>query len=124
MTIMDKHEFELLDEVWAPDMVVHLAGSDFERDQVEGFVKMFYEGFPDLQHSIEELIAVGDRVILRAMNRATHSAEFQGVTATGRSIRFGQIAIYRVTDGRIAEIWEEADLLGLWQHLGVEIPGS
>ena len=57
MTIMDNQDFHLLDEVWAPDMVLHLAGVDFERDQVEGFVRMFYAGFPDLRHEVEEIMA-------------------------------------------------------------------
>jgi predicted ester cyclase len=44
--------------------------------------------------------------------------DFQGIAPTGRRILFGQIAIYRMVDGKIAEVWEEADLLGLLQQLG------
>ena len=52
-------------------------------------------------------------------NRATHSGgAFQGIAPTGRRISFSQIAIYRMVDGRISNIWEEADLLGLMQQLG------
>ena len=56
--------------------------------------------------------------MLRTTNRATHSGDFQGIPPTGRSISFGQIAIYRMVDGKISEIWEEADLFGLMQQLG------
>ena len=124
MAGMDNGDFAIFDEVWAPDIIFHLAGADLDREQAEGFVRMVYESFPDLQHTLEDLMAVGDKVVLRATNRATHRGEFQGVAATGRRISIGQIAIYRIADGRIAEVWEEVNLLGLWQQLGVEIPGK
>jgi predicted ester cyclase len=38
-----------------------------------------------------------------------------------RRILFGQIAIYRIADDQIAEVWEEADVLGLMQQLGATV---
>ena len=60
-------------------------------------------------------------VVLRATNHAYHSGDFQGISPTGRRISFGQIAIYRMVDGKISEVWEEADLLGLMQQLGATV---
>jgi predicted ester cyclase len=43
---------------------------------------------------------------------------------TGKKIALGGITIYRLTDGRIVEAWEQLDMLGMWQQLGVvELPG-
>ena len=59
--------------------------------------------------------------MLRTTNRATHSGDFQGIAPTRRRISFGQIAIYRMAGGKISEVWEEADLLGLMQQLGATV---
>ena len=75
---------------------------------------MFYAAFPDLNHVLEELL-----VVLRATFQGTHSGQFQGIAPTNRRISGGQIAICRIINGKIAEIWEQADILGLMQQIGV-----
>ena len=121
MRLMDGHDFDVLDEVLAPDLRLQLGASHLDRTQTKDFIRAVYAAFPDYRHTPEEMLAVGDRVVLRATNRATHSGDFQGIAPTGRRISFGQIAIYRIADHRIAEVWEEADLLGLMQQLGATV---
>ena len=111
-------DFDVLDEVLAPDLRFQLGAAHLDRNQTKDLVRTFYAAFPDFTHTPEEVLSVGDRVVLRTTNRATHSADFQGIAPTGRRISFGQIAIYRMVDGKISEIWEEADLLSLMQQLG------
>jgi predicted ester cyclase len=118
MRLMDSHDFGSLDEVLAPDLQLQLGAGKFDRHQTEDLIRMVYVAFPDFRHVVQETLAVGDRVVLRTMNRATHSGVFQGLAPTERRVIFGQIAIYRMVDGKIAEIWEEADLQGLMQQLG------
>ena len=118
---MAPSDLDALDEVLAPDLRVQLGASHLDRAQTKDFIRAVYAAFPDYTHTPEEILAVGDRVVLRATNRATHSGDFQGIAPTGRRISFGQIAIYRIADRQIAEIWEEADLLGLMQQLGATV---
>lgn len=120
MRLMDgsPRDLDVLDEVLAPDLRLQLGTAHLDRDQTKDLIRTFYAAFPDYTHTPEEVLAVGDRVVLRTTNRATHSGDFQGIAPTGRRISFGQIAIYRIADGKIAEVWEEADLLGLMQQLG------
>ena len=119
MRLMDDHDFDALHEVLAPDLKCQIGAALFDRQQLQDLIRVFYAAFPDLTHTPEEILSVGDRVVLRATDRATHSGgEFQGIAPTGRRVTFGQIAIYRIADGRIANIWEEADLLALMQQLG------
>ena len=118
MRLMDCHDFDALDEVLAHDLRLQLGAARLDRSQTKDLIRTFYAAFPDYTHTPEEVLTVGDRVVLRTTNRATHSGEFQGIPPTGRNISFGQIAIYRMVDGKIAEIWEEADLFGLMQQLG------
>ncbi len=118
MSLMDGHDFTALDEVLAPDLQFQLGAAHLDRKQIKDLIRMFYAAFPDFTHTVEELLSVGDRIVLRTTNRATHSGDFQGIAPTQRRISFGQIAIYRMADGKISEVWEEADLLGLMQQLG------
>ena len=120
MRLMDgaPKDLDVLDEVLAPDLRLQLGASQLNRTQTKEFIRAVYTAFPDYTHTPEEILAVGDRVVLRTTNRATHRGDFQGIAATGRRIAFGQIAIYRMVNGQICEIWEEADLFGLMQQLG------
>jgi predicted ester cyclase len=100
-----------LDEAWLQTFGFRIGAAHLDRTQTKDLIRGFYTAFPDYTHTPEEILAVGDRVVLRTTNRATHSGDFQGIASTGRRISFGQIAIYKMADGKISEVWEEADLL-------------
>jgi predicted ester cyclase len=123
MGLMDTtpSDLNVLDEVLAADLRLQIGTAHLDLVQTKDLIRAFYTAFPDYTHTPEEILAVGDRVVLRTTNRATHSGDFQGIAPTGRRIVFGQIAIYRMADGKIAEVWEEADLLGLMQQLGATV---
>ncbi|MFQ5973153.1 MAG: ester cyclase [Alphaproteobacteria bacterium] len=78
----------------------------------------FFEGFPDLELSIEFMVAEGDMVALRWTAMGTHNGEFRGISATGRRINVTGIAVYRVSGGRIVELWSQPDALGLLRQIG------
>ena len=61
-------------------------GSHLDRTQTKDFIRAVYAAFPDYTHTPEEILAVGDRVVLGTTNRATHSGDFQGIAPTGRRI--------------------------------------
>jgi len=65
----------------------------------------FYAAFTGTRHSIEDLVAEGDRVVARISVEARHTGEIMGIPATGRIIRNESIVIYRFEDGRIIERW-------------------
>lgn len=121
---MDNGNFAIFKELLSPDLVVHFPGARLDREQTEATARIFYVAFPDFSHTVEELLAFDDKVVLRATDRGTHRGDFPGIPATDRSVAFGVITIYRIADGRITEVWEQADLLGMMRQLGVELPGS
>jgi ketosteroid isomerase-like protein len=69
--------------------------------------------------TIDEMIAEGDRVMVRWTFRGTHIGEYHGLAPTGRPVTYSGIDIFRIADGRIAEVWDIYDRLWLWQQLGV-----
>ena len=118
LEVIDRQEFDAIEPLLSQDFHLHFSGLQFDRDQTMAVIRSVYESFSDFRHEVQETLAVDDRVIVRIIDRATHTGVFEGVPATGRQINIGQISIFRIADGRIVEIREEADLLGLMQQIG------
>jgi predicted ester cyclase len=74
--------------------------------------------FPDVRVTETDLITAGDRVVERSDVVGTHRADFMGVPATGKSVRWSEIHIYRLVAGKIAEHWVELAMLEIMQQIG------
>jgi steroid delta-isomerase-like uncharacterized protein len=112
---------DLADELFAPDFVNHDPAvphsGDLETLKHQTVARN--AGFPDGQTTIEDLIAEDDRVTKRWAYQGTHTAEWNGISPTGKRVTVTGITIYRIADGKIAECWWGYDVLGLLQQLGV-----
>ncbi len=115
---LDKHNFEIIDEVVSPDAIFHFPGNTMRFEEYKQFVHSIYEGLPDLHHNIEDLIAEGDRVVLRATDSGTHKGEVMGLAPAGNKVTISAIGIFRFVEGKIVEGWEELDMLNFMQQLG------
>lgn len=81
-------------------------------------IEMMRAGFPDIQWTLEELIAEGDKVAARFIMRGTHDGAFFGVPPSGKKIEVKAMNFYRFSDGKIVEEHGQPDLLGLLQQIG------
>jgi C-1 hydroxylase len=104
---------------WSPDMVHHTRTGSHGFDEVLTIVGDFMKAFPDLQFEIEDLVAEGDRVASRMTARATHTGDYLGRPATGRSVSCSVFGIARVADGKLVEHWGVTDELQLMQQVGL-----
>jgi steroid delta-isomerase-like uncharacterized protein len=77
-----------------------------------------HQAYPDIQITVEDLIAEGDKVVSRNSVRGTHRGEYLGIPSTGRSVTYNEIFVFRFVDGRIAETWGVADVLTQMRQLG------
>ncbi len=84
-------------------------------------MQMYWQAFPDLTLTVEDIIAEGDKVVVRFIGRGTHQGDLGGIPATGVKTEAGGIEIYHFEDGKIVEVWEISDALGLMQQLGMEL---
>jgi predicted ester cyclase len=108
-----------LDELFVPDFVRHdPAGGFRSREDYKQFLFSLLAALPG-QFTIEDLIAEGEKVVVRYTYRSTHQGPWRGVPPTGKPVTFTGIFIYRILDGKIVEGWENADALGLVQQLGL-----
>lgn len=69
--------------------------------------------------TIEDMVAEGDRVVVRWTHSGTHVADFLGIPATGRHFTIAGIDIHRLQDGRLAEHWHVVDQLSMLGQLGL-----
>ena len=85
----------------------------------------FGQAFPDLQVTVEHLVAEGELVAGRVTVTGTHQGPLLGMPATGRRVTFSSTNISCVAHGKIAEHWGNSDQLGLLQQLGaIPAPGA
>ncbi|MCX6700918.1 MAG: ester cyclase [Methanomicrobiales archaeon] len=75
--------------------------------------------FHGLNVTIDDIMADGDKVTARFTARGTHKGEFMGIPPTGKAIAMTGIEIFRVKEGKIAELWGEVNQMGLMQQLGI-----
>ena len=114
------------DELIAPGMVDHarpIAARNPDlvpkgSTPIKFFVHRFFESFPDVKWTTENVIEEGDRVMARIIATGTHQGEFEGIPPTGKRMEIAGLVIFRIENGMIAERWGEIDTLGLLQQLG------
>jgi steroid delta-isomerase-like uncharacterized protein len=108
MEVLNLGQIEAIDLLFGPAI----------RERVRWFATMFRRAFPDMQETIEALVAEGDAVAARWTFRGTHLGEFRGIAPTGKAIEMTGMSLYLLTDGKIQNDWAEWDELGLLQQLG------
>jgi steroid delta-isomerase-like uncharacterized protein len=110
----------------AEDVVNHAAVPEAQgRSGFERIMAKLCTAFPDLQHTIEDVLADGDKVVLRTTVTGTQTGPFGMVhlsfPATGKPVRFEQIHIYRVARGVVVEQWMALDSAALYRQLGLKV---
>ncbi|MGI0037231.1 MAG: ester cyclase [Nitrososphaera sp.] len=74
---------------------------------------------PDFQTSIHDMVAEGDLVALRISWSGTHRGELMGIPPTGKHVNVTEMQFCRISNGKIAERWVEADLSGMLRQMGL-----
>jgi len=80
---------------------------------------MLRSAFPDVHITHEFEVAHEDRVVMRWTAKATHTGEFFGAAPTGKTAIVTGSDIFRIEGGKLAELWQEWDQLGMMQQLGI-----
>ena len=109
----------LIDETWAEDVVINRPGMKLEgRDQLKRYVADTKAALHDSQVTVKAIIAEGDSVAVHVTLSVTHAGEFMGIAATGKRITITATAILRIVNGKIAEVYEDYDALGMMKQIG------
>ena len=114
---INQRNLAVLDELYVPDCVYHAPSRTIQGvEALKQALWMYFTAFPDMRIAIEDMIAEGDRVVIRFTYRGTHKGDLMGIPPTGKQVTVTGIDIMRIANGKILEEWINNDLM---QQLGV-----
>jgi steroid delta-isomerase-like uncharacterized protein len=122
--VWGKGNLDVCDEVFAPDYVRHDLRATAPAPGPEGQKRIaadFRAAFPDLTWNIDLVVAEGEYVAARWTMTGTHAGTWGSLEPTGRRATFSGVNIFRFEDGKVAEIWNHRDDLGLMQQVGAPV---
>jgi steroid delta-isomerase-like uncharacterized protein len=119
--VLNERRLAVLDEIAAEAYVEHdpFPGQGNGLADLKARVAGLLAAFNPLRFTVEDVIAEGDRVVVRWKNAGTDSGGFMGIPPTGKPFGISGIDIHVVRDGRMAEHWHVVDLLSQMQQLGL-----
>jgi steroid delta-isomerase-like uncharacterized protein len=112
----------IADEIIDPAFSYHHPGLPPIPSGPEGYrqlVAMYRDAFPDLNITMVEMIAEGDRVVARWTAQGTNTGEMMGMPPTGKAFQAPGMNMFRINGGKVAEVWTSFDDLGMMQQLGI-----
>lgn len=118
---------QLIEALFAPDFVDHALPPDVpqSREGLRTMIGLLRTAFPDLEYTIEDQIAEGERVAQRLTGRGTLKGEFMGMQPTGRTAEWQEMHWHRFdANGKLAEHWDITDSIGMMMQLGLGGAGS
>ena len=118
--LINEGRVDQLVDLVSPDYTEHdpLPGQGSGREGVLDRFSMITTALAS-HFAVEDLIAEGDRIVVRWTNTGTHVDDFAGIPATGRTFTIAGIDIYRVVDEQLCEHWHVIDQLGMLAQLGL-----
>ena len=121
--VFGQGKLAVADEIVAPDHVNRgpgaLPGLPPGPEGSKMIVTVYRNAFPDIQFTIDEQIAEGDKVVTRWSAHGTHKGELAGIPPTGKSATVTGMGVDRIVNGKIVESWGVFDQFGMLQQLGV-----
>jgi len=123
---VEKGDLDAVKEIFSPDFVLHhTTGQDWSLEKtIENISKQNVQSkamFPDLTFVNEDIIVNGEKAVLMFAFKGTHKGDVEGIRATGNPVEGRSITIFRFENGKIAEGWQESNVLRLYQQLGFDL---
>lgn len=124
--VVNGGDYDVVDELFAADYVRYDPTLAEEKRGPEGFketVETWRTAFPDIEMTIDAMVAEGDLIAFRSTETGTHEGEFMGIEPTGERIELTGNVMHRLEDGKLVETWASFDMLGLFDQIGaIEMP--
>jgi steroid delta-isomerase-like uncharacterized protein len=117
--LVSAQDVAAFDTFIAPDYVNYAFPQGRGPEGMRQVMGMFYTAFPDMNVTIEDMVAEGDKVASRGYFSGTHNGDFMGIPATGKTVKVTYSDVWRLKDGKAVENWVQLDMLGMMQQLGV-----
>ena len=112
-------DLDAFEALLSPAFVQHTPGFPPGRTGARGMLALFRSGFPDLQVTVDWLLADDDLIVVRSRTRGTHDGLFMGHPPSGRGFAATGLDVLRIADGQIVERWNEFDTFSMLQQLAI-----
>lgn len=119
--VWGKGNVTLVEELYAENFVNlnPTPGVPADREGVKMEIAAYSQAFPDMQTTVDEIVSEGDKVVARYTIRGTNTGELMGIPATGKTAEITGISMIRLENGKVVEEFSLADMMGLFQQLGL-----
>ncbi|HET7104039.1 MAG TPA: ester cyclase [Terracidiphilus sp.] len=124
--VWNQGNLAVVDEIYAPDFICHFVDGIEWRglSGMKAAVASHRKSFPDWHERVEDILAQGDRVVIRIHSTGTQLGAFNGIPPSGKRVSIEEIHIFRLEHGKIVEQWGMPDVHGLLEQLGVHGNGA
>ena len=120
--IFNQGKFQVADEIYAPDFQNHGLHRSVDLKTDQDAVHAEKKAFPDLQMSVQQVVAEGDKVAVLWTFQGTHTGSgYEGLPPTGTRVEVRGITIWRIVDGRIVEEWSSFSETGAYIRMFVHL---
>lgn len=117
----DASALSAFDQVCAPNVQLHDPVAPKLKAGIQGLKEAettYAKAFPNKTTKVDAIFAADDRVVVRWTTTGTHKGTFRGIAGTQRDFKVSGISIYQVANGKVTEIWQVWDSLGLLEQIG------
>ena len=112
----NEHDFDGMTAFYTPTLVVN--DVPIPASAVTEQFAPLVDAFPDWRWDVRSLVTQRDLISLHFTVTGTHLGTFQGIEATGRRIAVQEFTLYRVEDGKFAQVWDLLDVNALLVQIG------
>ena len=110
--VIDKGNAAAVADFLAPTFEAHMASGPNLKgpDSFGQRVTALHTAFPDVRFTIEDMLAEGDKVAIRLTAHGTHKGDYLGIAPTGKELRWTQILIFHIANGKFQDAWQMSDM--------------
>lgn len=118
--VWNKKQLQLIDEIFSEDFLLHAGDSELKgRSNIHNLLQEWQTAFPDIHHTVEDIVQEDDKVVVRWKGEGTQKGPFSGLLPTGNKMQYRGITLFKVSQNHFCECWIGVNLLELMDHLKV-----
>ncbi|OJZ65861.1 hypothetical protein BRW65_27455 [Mycobacterium paraffinicum] len=111
----NEHDFDSMASFYTPTIKVNGVPMD-PASVTEQFAPLI-SAFPDWHWEMRHIVVDEENIVVHFEVTGTHRGTFQGIAATGRGVSISEFTLYRLEDGKFAEVWDLVDMAALMKQI-------